>query len=66
MSDRIADNPTRLTHREEIAFFNDLIIDLKKRVLGHAPRQPIDMDRLMEATAQLGKLEKCKERVRFL
>lgn len=58
-SKRIAENP-RLKHREAIAFFNALIIDLKLAYWANTPREPINMERLEKATALLGTLEECR------
>lgn len=52
-------------HRDEIDFLTSLLIDLKKRELGHELREPITMDRLTEASKCVSKLFYCRERVVF-
>ncbi len=61
---RIAERTTMGLHSEEIFFFNQLIIDLKKKQLGRE-YDPITMERLEEATRMLSKLERCRVKVHF-
>jgi hypothetical protein len=56
----IHDNRGYAKHREQIAFFNDLIIDLKKQALGHEPGKPIDMPRLDQASRHVAELFQCR------
>ncbi len=71
----IADNNTRTKHDEEIAFFNALVIDLKKvikyngNISVYIEKTPegivVDSKRLEEATRHLAKLSECKEQMRW-
>lgn len=69
---RIADNPMRTKHDEELEFLNALCIDLKIIILenGYLPvprtdGDSIGMNRLEEFTRVIAKLSECKDQVRF-
>ena len=47
-----------LNHNEAVAFFNQLIIDLKKRELG-LEYEPITMERLTEASHHIRDIQGC-------
>lgn len=49
-----------MTHMAECSVLNGLIIDLKKRELGHK-YEPITMQRLEDATKALGKIQACRK-----
>jgi hypothetical protein len=51
-------------HNEEIAFFTRLLIDLKKREVGHA-YEAITMERLEEGTRHVQTLFQCKKKGLF-
>lgn len=53
-----------MTHSEECGFLTSLIIDLKKRELGHA-YTPIPMARLEEASRMIGKIQQCRTQALF-
>lgn len=53
-----------MAHLEECRVLTSLIIDLKKRELGHE-HEPITMERLQEATKQIGNIQQCRKQVLF-
>ena len=57
-ADRIADM-VGYNHVESVEFFNQLLLDLKKQLLGVKPHEPITMDRLNEGSAHINDLMKC-------
>lgn len=64
MSDRIQNDPGAPNHREAAEFFNSLILDLKKQILG-VPHECIDMSRLNEGTQHVFDLDSCRSKVKF-
>jgi len=66
---RIADNNFITKHGPEIEVLNRLIIEMKKlankSANGFIGNSPINMDRLNECTEAIGKIQQCKEQVRF-
>ena len=57
---RIADDIGVMNHGDAIAYFNALILDLKKQFLGHSSAQPITMERLNEGSKHIGDLMACR------
>lgn len=49
-----------MAHAEKCRVLTSLLIDLKKRELGHA-HQPITMERLDEATRAVGGIQQCRK-----
>jgi hypothetical protein len=63
MADRIADDPGVPNHPEAAAYFNALILDLKKQLLGY-PHDAVTMERLEEGTEHVGELAECRRPAR--
>jgi hypothetical protein len=55
---------TAMTHAEECRFLNDLIIDLKKKDLGH-DHTPITMERLEMASKCMSTLQQCRVKMLY-
>jgi hypothetical protein len=64
-SERIMDDPGICNHEQAMSWVNQLIIDLKKQLLGVPPAEPITMDRLNEWQAHHRQLEQCRSRTKF-
>lgn len=63
MAERIADDQYP-KHGEAVAYFNRLIMDLKKQLLGGAYFEPITMERLNESRKHFNDLDQCREHLR--
>jgi len=61
---RIADDNGTPNHGEAADYFNQLILDLKKRLLGHE-HEPITMERLNEGTKHVLELDQCRRPTRM-
>lgn len=61
---RAAGNHEHAIHGMQIACFTQLLIDLKKRELGHAYR-PITIARLEECSRHVQTLFQCKKKMLF-
>jgi hypothetical protein len=63
---RIAGEPTIQNHGEAAGYFNRLLIDLKKRVMG-LEHEPITMERLEEGTKHVRDIAECQRiaRIRY-
>jgi hypothetical protein len=57
---RIADDPGIPRHATEAYYFNQLLMDLKKQLLGY-PYDPITMERLDQGTRYVLNLDVCRE-----
>jgi hypothetical protein len=62
--ERITDDIGIPNHPEEADFFNQLILDLKKQLLGIKPDETITMERLEKATQFVFALDKCRRPLR--
>jgi hypothetical protein len=56
---RIAEDPGLSNHAEAADFFNRLLLDLKKQLLGY-PHDPVTMERLNQGTAHVLDLDRCR------
>lgn len=63
MPDRIAEDPGLANHSDAAYYFNQLLLDLKKQLLG-APFEPITMDRLNEGSKHVQELDQCRRPMR--
>lgn len=63
MGERICDDPGLPRHREAGDYFNRLLLDLKKLLLGHS-HDAITMERLDEGTQHVLDLDRCREPMR--
>lgn len=60
MRNRIMDDPGMPLHGDAANFFNQLILDLKKNLLGH-DHDPITMERLNIGAKHVFELDRCRE-----
>lgn len=61
---RIADDLGSPNHDEAMQFFNQLLIDLKKQLLGYE-HDEITMDRLNEGTKHVADIQNCRSPDKF-
>lgn len=61
---RIMDDPGIANHGEAIDFFNQLILDLKKKMHGF-PHEEITAERLDQGTKHVGELMQCRSQSKF-
>ena len=64
MSERIAEDQGQPNHAAVANFFNQLLLDLKKQMLG-SEHVPITMERLNEGTQHVLNLDGCRSPTKF-